>query len=160
VSRSNNRPVFLLVVAATALILACGPRAHRNDAAAAKRDASIAASPSRDTTVAASAGVSVGSDVQFTLHVTNLHDRGVELRFPTGQTYAFSVVDSAGREIWSSSEGRLFTQALQNKLLGSRETLTFAERWNGGGHSGRYTAVASLRSSNHPVEERVEFVLP
>lgn len=154
--RSSSRPVFL-AIAALALALACGPRAtHKDDAQ--QRDASV--KPAHDSAIAASTGVSVGSGVQITMHVTNLHDRALELRFPTGQTHEFSVIDSSGREIWRSSEGRLYTQSLQNRLLSSRETLTFAERWDGAGRVGRFTAVARLASTNHPVEERVDFVLP
>ncbi len=157
-SRSIGRP-FLLFAAAAALILACGPRAsHKDDAD--QKDASVVTAPSSDNALAVSTGVSVGDGVQFTLHVTNLHDRAMEIRFPTGQTHEFRVVDSAGREVWNSGTGRMFTQSLQNRLLASRETITFGESWNGAGHSGRFTAVSRLRSSNHPVEERVEFVLP
>jgi hypothetical protein len=158
VSRSINRPVFLFVAAAT-LILACGPRASHKDAAQ-QRDASQLTAPSSDSALAVSTGVSVGSGVNFTLHVTNLHDRAVELQFPSGQTHEFLVVDSVGREIWKSSEGHLYTQSLQNRLLGSRETMSFVESWPVAGRTGRYTAVSRLRSSNHPVEEHVEFVLP
>jgi hypothetical protein len=156
VPRSSSRPLFF-ALAALALAIACGPRATRKDEAP-QRDAST--TPAHDSSIAASTGVSVGSGVQFTLHVTNLHDRALELRFPTGQTHEFVVMDSAGREIWRSSQGRLYTQTLQNRLLDSRETLTFAERWDGAGRVGRFTAVARLASTNHPVEERVDFVLP
>jgi hypothetical protein len=156
VPRSSSRPLFF-ALAALALAIACGPRATRKDEVP-QRDAST--TPAHDSSIAASTGVSVGSGVQFTLHVTNLHDRALELRFPTGQTHEFVVMDSAGREIWRSSQGRLYTQTLQNRLLDSRETLTFAERWDGAGRVGRFTAVARLASTNHPVEERVDFVLP
>jgi hypothetical protein len=158
VSRSINRPVLLFVVAA-ALILACGPRASHKDPAD-ERDASLSTAPTSDSTFAVSTGVSVGNGVNFTLHVTNLHDRAVELQFPSGQTHEFLVVDSLGREVWKSSDGRLYTQSLQNRLLGSRETITFADAWHASGRTGRFTAVSRLRSSNHPVEEHVEFVLP
>jgi hypothetical protein len=158
VPRSINRP-FLFFVAAAALILACGPRAaHKDDAD--QKDASVRTAPSNDTALAVSTGVSVGSDVRFTMHVTNLHDRAMEIRFPTGQTHEFVVIDSAGREVWNSSNGRMFTQSLQNRLLATRETLSFGDSWDGAGHNGRFTAVSRLNSSNHPVEERVEFVLP
>ena len=54
----------------------------------------------------------------------------------------------------------LYTQSLQNRLLGSRETMRLRRYWKGAGRTGRFTAVSRLRSSNHPVEEHVEFVLP
>ena len=156
--RSNNRPV-LLAAAAAALILACGPRAQHKDAIQA-HDLSTVSAPSADTAIAASTRVSVGSTVDLTLHVTNLHDRAIELRFPTGQTHEFAVLDSAGREVWRWSDGRLFTQSLQAHLLGARETIDYSGHWDAAGKSGRFTAVSSLRSANHPVQERVDFVLP
>ena len=156
--RRTSRPA-LIAAAVIALILACGPRVQRN-AAASAHDANATTVPSIDTAIAASTRVSVGSGVDFALHVTNLHDHALELRFPSGQTHEFVVIDSAGREVWRWSDGRLFTQSLQTKLLGSRESITFADRWDGGGRTGRFTAISTLRSANHPVEERVDFVLP
>lgn len=156
--RSNNRPV-LLAAAAAALILACGPRAQHKDSVEA-RDLSTVSAASPDTALAASTRVSIDGGVDLTLHVTNLHDRAMELRFPNGQTHEFVVLDSTGREIWRWSEGRLFTQTLQARLLGARETVDFTSRWDAAGKSGRFTAVSTLRSANHPVQERVDFVLP
>jgi hypothetical protein len=54
----------------------------------------------------------------------------------------------------------MFTQTVRNKLLASQETVTYTEHWQPGNRSGRYVAVATLASSNHPVVERVEFTLP
>jgi len=156
--RRNNRPI-VLAAAIVALILACGPRAKQRPSVGA-RDASVTTQPSPDTTIAASTRVSVDGGVDFALHVTNLHDRAIELRFPTGQTHEFFVLDSTGREVWRWSAGHLFTPSLQTRLLGARETVTYADRWDGAGKSGRFVAVAKLESQNHPVEERVDFVLP
>ena len=54
----------------------------------------------------------------------------------------------------------MFTQSLQNRLLGAGETLTFEEQWSAADVHGTLTAIATLKSSNHPVETRVEFVIP
>lgn len=156
--RSTNRRLYF-AAAVIALILACGPRVQRTTATSS-HDASIITAPSHDTAIAASTSISVDGGVDLTLHVTNLHDRAIELEFPTGQTHEFVVVDSTGSEIWRWSSGRLFTESLQNKLLDSRGTITYAERWDAVGRTGKYTAISTLRSANHPVEERVDFVLP
>jgi hypothetical protein len=113
-----------------------------------------------DTSLAASAKVAVGSNVDLALQVTNLANHAVEVNFPSGQTHEFVVLDSTGHEVWRWSTGRMFTQALQNRQVDADQTLSFRERWDPRGHHGKYTALASLRSSNHPVEERVDFVLP
>ena len=153
---------WILCIAAIAL--ACGPHARHGDGDA---HASVPTEHQRsgvsDGTLATSAKVAVantGNVVNFALQVTNIADHAVEVNFPNGQTHEFVVLDTLGREVWRWSTGRMFTQALQNREVDADETLSFRERWDSRGHHGKYTALASLRSSNHPVEERVDFVLP
>ena len=112
----------------------------------------------RDT-IAASLDVKVGDEVKFNFHVTNNSSKRLELRFPSGQTHEVVVLDTVGREVWRWSEGRMFTQAMQNKLLSANDTLTFTETWRPD-RAGSYTAVASLLSQNYPTEQRAEFSLP
>ena len=112
----------------------------------------------RDT-IASSLDVKVGEDVKFSLHVTNSSSKRVELRFPSGQTHDLVVLDAQGREVWRWSRGRMFTQAMQNKVLGTSDTLTFTETWRPE-HGGTYTAVASLLSQNYPAQRQAEFSLP
>ncbi|HUO51580.1 MAG TPA: BsuPI-related putative proteinase inhibitor [Gemmatimonadaceae bacterium] len=156
--RRDNRPLFAAALVA-ALIIACGPRAQHQDAAEA-RDLSTISAPSADTTIAAATHVTVGPRVELSLEITNLHDRAIELRFPTGQTHEFAVYDSTGKEVWRWSSGRLFTQTLQARRLGGRDRVDYSAQWDAAGRTGRYTAVATLASANHPVQERVDFVLP
>lgn len=153
---------WILCIAAIAL--ACGPHARHGDGdahASVPSSRSVEARSPHDTSLVASAKVAVGSsDVKFALQITNLAPHAVELNFPNGQTHEFVVVDTLGREIWRSSTGKMFTQALQNRNVDANETLSFRDEWDPQGYHGRYTALAKLRSSNHPVEERVDFVLP
>ena len=115
---------------------------------------------SGDKTIATSFDVQINDDVRFAISVTNNTPKMVELRFPSGRTHDFYVFDDQGREIWRSSRGRLFTQAIQNKLLKSKATAVYDTEWKPGYNHGTFTAVAVLRSQNHPVESRVTFVLP
>ncbi|HSA54514.1 MAG TPA: BsuPI-related putative proteinase inhibitor [Gemmatimonadaceae bacterium] len=149
-----TRPIAALLVLA-ALAYACGPHASSSEPAR-QRDARDANEPP----IASSLGVEVAERVGFAFHVTNNDARRLELTFPSGQTHDIVVLDSIGREVWRWSEGRMFTQALQNKILASAETLTYQADWNPGKLHGRYTAVASLMSENHPLEQRVEFAVP
>ena len=110
-------------------------------------------------TIAASLDVKVGEEVRFAFHVTNSSAKRVELRFPSGQTHDVVVLDPQGREVWRWSEGRMFTQSMQNKVLGASDTLTFTESWRPE-RGGSYTAVASLLSENYPTEQRAAFSLP
>ena len=103
--------------------------------------------------------VHAGSSVEFKLDVRNNTSRMIELRFPTGKTHEFVVRDEAGKEVWRWSKSRMFTQGLQNKLVKSKDVAVFAEKWNAANLKGRFTAIATLPSDNHPIEERVEFEL-
>lgn len=94
------------------------------------------------------------------MHVTNSTENPIELRFPTGQTHDFVVLDSAGTEVWRWSADRMFTQALQTRSLGVGASATYEERWQPQGARGTFTAIGRLVSSNLPIEQRVEFSLP
>lgn len=174
------------LLCAAAIVFACGPRPHAAESSvttaraataatgtpAAKPDSSgiprlskkaLAEDIARHP-LASSLAVRVrgGSDreVTFALHVTNRADKSVELLFPSGLTHDFVVRDAAGAEVWRWSEGRMYTQAVQSKLLGGNETTTYEEAWAPGARSGRFTVSAELRSSSHQVQQLAAFVLP
>ena len=101
--------------------------------------------------------VKVRDGIEFDFRVTNNAPRKLELLFPSGQTHELVVVDSLGREVWRWSEGRMFTQATQNRLLESTATLDWQAAWRAKVPPGRYVAIASLLSENKPQEQRVTF---
>ena len=163
------------VLCAAAIVFACAPRPHAAQSKAANvslatRGTLPVAAPKKKPKpdeiarepLASSLNVAItrAKEVRFALHVTNRADKNVELMFPSGQTHEFAVQDSIGREVWRWSEGRMFTQALQSKLLVGEETTTYAESWQPGTRSGRYTVIATLRSSSHTVEQRTDFIVP
>lgn len=113
-----------------------------------------------DKSLAASFDVQVSDEVHFALSITNNTAKMVELRFPSGRTHDFYVFDDRGREVWRSSAGRMFTQGLQNKLIKSKATAVYGVDWKPLTQEGTFTAVAMLRSANHPIESRVTFTLP
>ncbi len=156
-----NTRIVISALILGAVAFACGPRPSRSESAPV-----ATASPARHgkgmTTprLASDFGVRVGSEsVELSMRVTNAGSKDVEISFPSGQTYDFVVLDSAGRQVWRWGEGRMFTQALQNKSLSSGDDMQIAERWEHGDLHGKYTAVATLRSSNFPMEQRVDFVV-
>jgi hypothetical protein len=110
--------------------------------------------------LASSLNVTVGTDVRLTLHITNSTAESVELRFSSGKTHDFVILDSKGVEVWRWSADRMFTQALQTRALRVSESVTYEERWVPGSASGTFTAVGLLASTNVPIEKRVEFTLP
>lgn len=157
----NSSRLSIWLLCAGAVVLACGPRAKSAASSDSARTDSTAVVPDSDSSaVASSLNVTVGQDVRLTLHVTNPGDAPLEIRFPSGQTHDFAVLDQAGREVWRWSAERMFTQALQTRALGIGESATYEERWEPGAARGTFVAVAKLTSENIPVEQRVEFTLP
>jgi hypothetical protein len=147
----QSRLLAALFVAA-AVGYACGPRPH---SAELPRNHDGSGPP-----VASSLEVKVNSEIAFAFHVTNNATKRMEITFASGQTHDIMVLDTLGQEVWRWSRGRMFTQALQNRVLESNETMTYQARWKPATAPGKYIAVASLRSQNHPLEQRVEFEVP
>ena len=148
----SQRLIIPLLCAAT-VAFASSSSAHRevpDKAPAARHNKSAFASSFK---------VNVAHGVDFTLDVSNNTSKMAELRFPSGRTHDFVVLDQTGKEVWRWSNGRMFTQVLQNKLIKSRQKAVFAERWEKPNVHGKFTAVAILASENLPVQERVEFEL-
>ncbi|MBL0940286.1 MAG: hypothetical protein IBJ03_15430 [Gemmatimonadaceae bacterium] len=140
------------LLAAAGLVFACGPRTP-NPVASARPKSGTEQGVVSHVMVDTARGT-----VRFAIAVTNETPRRVELTFPDGHTHDFAVVDSAGTEVWRWSTGRLFTQAIQNRLLDAHDSTVYDERWTPPS-PGRYTLVAQLHSSNHPVQQRVDFTL-
>lgn len=151
----NERVPFTLTCIAV-LAFACGPRP--NGEVATERAPAKRAVASADAPLTPSLDVSVNADVRFAFHVVNDGAKTLELLFADGLTHDVVVLDSVGREVWRWSEGRLFTQAVQSKVLRASDRLAFEEAW-GNAPPGNYTAVATLASSNFPVEHRVPFTV-
>ncbi len=148
-------PVIFGFVSLGVLAFACAPRARNADSAQAantKRSSAPAIESALDVSVGA------GNSVQFDFVVTNAGGGKVEMAFPTGQTHDVIVLDAQGREVWRWSDGRMFTQLLQNKILRHSDTLVYGEKWKDAPR-GEYVAVARLASANYPIEQRTAFVV-
>jgi hypothetical protein len=152
----NEKVPFTLVCIAV-LAFACGPR-PRGDSATERSTARRAATSDAHTPLTPSLDVSVEDGVRFAFQVTNESSKKLELRFPDGRTHDVIVLDSIGREVWRWSEGRLFTQTVQNRVVRSSDSLAFEEAWKDA-KPGTYTAVATLASQNFPVEQRAQFTV-
>jgi hypothetical protein len=145
--------ITVSLLAAAVVFFACGPRSPsaiantRPRASAAK---GVVSQVVVDTT---------HGKVRFAIQVANDSPKRVELSFPTGRTHEFVVLNDKGKEVWRWSDGRLFTQSMQNRLLDANDSVEFAERWSHPA-AGRYTLVAQLNSGNYPVTQHVEFSLP
>ena len=168
-----NTRLIISLLCAGALAFACGPRSRSEPKSLAaalpiQLTTKSAERPKRTGNSRSSSHASTRSfrsrspkqEIRFALNVTNVGAKHVELSFPSGKSYDFVVVDSVGREVWHWSNGRMFTQGVQNKQLGTGDTMQVDEAWKTPAQSGRYTAIATLNSSNFPVEQRVDFVIP
>jgi hypothetical protein len=104
--------------------------------------------------------VRVGEQVRFSFNVVNAGSRRLEVKFPSGQTHDIVVLDSTGREVWRWAEGRMFTEARQYRAISGGDSLVLEEGWENPGVTGKLVAVAVLKSTNYPIEHKVEFTLP
>jgi len=158
----SNKLVVPLLCAA-ALVFACGPRPHTPDQPAEPGSgAPVTRQPNTPgQPLATGLDITVGEQVSLRFHVTNTTAKQLEISFGSGQTHDFTVLDASGTELWRWSADRMFTQALQTRLLGAGETITYTEIWRpSSGTRGALSAVAKLVSSSHPLESRAEFRLP
>ena len=168
----NSRLVITLLCAG-AVAFACGPRSHAEAPVALASATSVRTTPQAPRVTRNSKARpevklvtqfdvrTKGRDAQFALTVKNAGNKHAELDFANGQRYDFVVIDSTGREVWQWSSGRMFTQIVQNKQLGSGEMMRVSETWKKPPVApGKYTVVATLKSSNYPTEQRADFVLP
>ncbi len=99
-------------------------------------------------------------NVTFELVASNASDKRHELRFADGQEVDFIVRDARGRDVWTWSDGRLFTQPMRTHLLEQRESRDYEATWQETLPRGTFTAVARFRSENHPATTQVVFTLP
>ncbi len=65
---------------------------------------------------------------QFTFVVQNTSDQDINLEFATGEHYRI-VVKQGGEPVFDSSEGMMFTQAVNYVDLKSGDELSFAAEW-------------------------------
>lgn len=164
-----NRRLIISLLCAGALAFACVPRS-RSEAPASlgTASASQATTPApaprksaakNEARLDSRLNVTVANhDVRLALALKNVGGKHAEITFPSGQSYDFVVVDSTGQEVWRWSKRRMFTSGVHNKQLAAGEGMQISEEWNAT-EPGRYTAIATLRSSNYPVEQRIDFVM-
>ena len=168
----NVRNLLIPLLCLGAVAFACGPRSHSeaslvsvslaksSDPVARPQQAKSRRKDSNVIRVTPSFTVQVERNtLRFGLDVSNVSKKSVELTFPDGQTHDFAVLDSTGREVYRWGQGRMFTQSLQNRTIDSGETLRIAEHATPSLPQGSYVAVATLRSTNFPMRERVAFEL-
>jgi hypothetical protein len=166
----NVRNLLIPLLCLGAVAFACGPRSHSEASLVSVNLATAVAAPpvvnrakktpkkEQQVRVAPNFTISVEhKSIRFALDVTNPTKKDVELTFPDGQTHDFIVLDSVGREVYRWGEGRMFTQSVQNRTIDGGETMHIVEQATIDLAPGSYVAVAKLRSTNFPVQERVPF---
>ncbi len=152
----KGRITFGLICAAV-LAFACGPRPSTGDGANATH-AARAKIPANGPTLVSTLDVKVKNGVALVFKVMNAGQKRIEVNFPSGKTHEVVVLDSLGREVYRWSNGRMFTQSLQNRVLHASDTLDYDAVWRDA-PAGRYTAIATLASQNFPVQQKTEFVV-
>ena len=168
----NPRNILIPLLCIGAVAFACGPRSHSEASLVTTNIAKAEPSPARHVTrkqplrnVTKVTGNFVvtaeQNSIRFALDVTNEGKKNVEFDFPSGQRYDFAVTDSVtGKTVYRWAADRMFTQSVQNASLGGGETMHITEHAATALPRGSYVAIATLRSSNFPVQERVAFEIP
>ena len=159
-----NTRLLISLLCAGAVALACGSLSHRDTSVAHKtssmRHSIRKTSDANAPNVNGNFAVNVEPHaLRFALNLTNDSNKHVELSFPNGQQYDFTVLDSVGHEVYRWGAGRMFTQSVQNKLIGGEKTMHIDERAEMTLPHGKYIAVATLRSSNFPMTQSSTFAL-
>ena len=155
----DNRLILPLLCAASAAFVAA-PFSHNEKPIATVRHHAGEMTAPIVTTFDVTRPKEDSEKLRFTLSVKNNTKKMLELRFPDGQTHDFVVKDFAGKEVWRWSEGRMFTSAMRSETLKGNGETAFEESWSTKGQHGSFTAVATLRSNNFPIETSVQFMLP
>ena len=151
-----NSRIAITLLCAGAIGIACGSRAHTQDAAVPAKAQSVDGHPKMKSFL----DIQHHPDgVRFALHVVNTGNSRVEIDFPSGQAYDFVVLDSLGRQVWQWARTRMFTQSTQIKYVGGGDEFEVAGNWDTPPAPGRYTAIATLTSTNFPVSETVAFTV-
>lgn len=153
----NEKVPFALLCTAV-LAFACGPRPHGESVTDRSNSTRRSSAAVARTPLSPSLDINVEDGVRFAFAVTNDGARKLEVLFPDGRTHDVVVLDTLGREVWRWSDGRLFTQAVQAKVVRASDSLRFTEAWRDA-QPGSYVAVATLASQNYPVEQRVAFTV-
>lgn len=159
-----SRRLIVTALACAAIVFACAPRAQRGSKDSPSANDSTKRATTRYTLrqpnepikgAGLGAALTHSGDTSapsFVFEVTNYGEQ-TEVRFPSGKTHEFVVLDDHEREVWRSSTGRLFTQTLQTKQLRTGSALRYEAKWNDA-KPGSYRVVAVLNSTTHP--QRVE----
>lgn len=85
----------------------------------------------------------LGQGVALSINVQNNTGREETLTFPSGKLYDFWITDADDEELWRWSEGRFFTQAVENVQVPGGSGESFSETWRAD-TSGELTVHAEL----------------
>jgi hypothetical protein len=77
-----------------------------------------------------------GAPVKITLVLADCANNDSVLYFPTAQRYHFTINDSNGAEVWSSSDGKSYDQVAGTETLHRGQTATYTETWDQKDRSG------------------------
>jgi hypothetical protein len=67
--------------------------------------------------------------IVFHLRVENHHNERVKLVFSSGKTYEMIVKNEQGTTVYDSSQGKMYTQAFQEKTIEAGEEISWEDTW-------------------------------
>ncbi len=94
----------------------------------------------------------VGERIVIELIVFNRTAEDLIFDFRNAQKFDFIIEDAAGTRVWRWSDGRMFTQALGEEILGpGREEVVYTETYTEPLQRGGYKVIGALVSTNRPL---------
>ncbi len=99
-----------------------------------------------------------GEKIQMTLKITCTTFTPFTFQFNSGQRYDFTIENARGEEVWRWSRDKMFIQILgEEKVGGTRKSLTYREVFQGNLSTGVYRVTGRLTSSNAPLSSTLTF---
>ncbi|MDP2950144.1 MAG: BsuPI-related putative proteinase inhibitor [Chloroflexota bacterium] len=132
---------YVLVFLVSLLVVAAGAACDQGEEGSARSPTPEAARPSPEATPAFSFQGPVGIDLTtfgvfhrqeepVSLTVVVAAGEPITLYYRTTQRFDIVVTDSEGREVWRWSQGKAFSQVLEQVELKPGEPMAFTERWD------------------------------
>jgi hypothetical protein len=152
-----NRKHVAIMLCGAAVAYACAPRNRAAGEDTKQRPVAIERTTDSSGLALTIAETQEPNTMAFELQLTN-NGKLTEVKFENGRTHDFVVLDERSREVWRWSDGRLFTQALQTKLLRSGDALRYSATWDTA-PPGRYRVIATLNSRENTRTIEKEFIV-
>lgn len=96
---------------------------------------------------------------ELSLVVTNNTKKNIDLTFPSGKKYDFTVFNKAGQKVWQFSEGKFYSQAAVQESLKPGQSRTYKTKLPVLS-AGKYTVTANYYAAGNNVVAKAKITVP